>query len=223
MKTRMVLGLFLILILCSCKQRRLTDDPFNSNFNKDRSKNLSGLLIENGINRGIMYTDSLGTNYNIRYIPITLTNDSTLPIRVQIKFLKEYTNSLTATGEKFNIIPMASEWAMNGAEITNKMRIDLAGAIDKPFTSIVLNPGENYRIGIGTRYPTGIAYGAPLPEMLYVQGDGEDSLICDQLLLGREVESAIGLRLKLIFNKGESNEQCAIISCGHISFFKPGN
>ena len=103
----------------------------------------SGLLIDYGINRGTGYTDSLGTYYNIRYIPITITNDSTIPIHFQIAFSKEYDYPVAYGDREFKVIPLPKEWALDGVEITDRMINELPKYIDKPFSNKPLNPAKN--------------------------------------------------------------------------------
>ena len=90
---RTIFGLLIVLIVCSCFQQTSIDGlPIESR-----------LRIENGINRGVSYTDSLGTRYNLRYIPITITNDSTFPIHIQIAFSNEYDYPTAYGDEKFKV------------------------------------------------------------------------------------------------------------------------
>jgi hypothetical protein len=203
-----------------CVQRTPKSKHMNEHVDDKRVKFKSGLTIENGINRGTGYTDSLGTDYNIRYIPITITNDSTISVQLQINFSKEYSNPLASSNHDFNIISMEREWAVNGGKITDSMFIELIADIKYPLVKKILKPGEEFLLGIGTRYHRATGYVAPLPEVLFVQGDRDSFQLCDSLLFGERIESNVALGLKLIFNRGQSNERCAIVPCGHISYFE---
>ena len=164
-----LVGFFIVLIGCSGNQQtsknRLTieDDP------NQHQEWKSGLLIENGINRGIGYTDSLGNNYNIRYIPITITNDSTIPIHLHIVFSQDYDYPIEYGETQFKVIPLPKEWALDGVEVTDSMVDALQNSLNKPSLRYTLEPDEKWVFAIGTVYqPTG--YGV-LPNALYVQGD----------------------------------------------------
>lgn len=74
MKCRTIIGLLVVLMICSCSRRT----------SKGRLLIDSGLKIDNGPSHGASYTGSLGTKYSLRYIPITITNDSTILINIQI-------------------------------------------------------------------------------------------------------------------------------------------
>jgi hypothetical protein len=75
----------------------------------------SGLLFDKGAKRGSRYIDSLGTDYSLRYVPIFITNDRTIPIHLQLAFSKEYDYSVAYGDGKFKVIPLPKEWAMDGA------------------------------------------------------------------------------------------------------------
>jgi len=89
---------FLILIgFCSC-----TDNTDFSNSQTILIEKLpSGFSIKNGPRQGSRYVDSNGTTYVYIHITTTITNDSTIPMRLAIDFSekKNLTNdSLKSTG-----------------------------------------------------------------------------------------------------------------------------
>lgn len=45
-----------------------------------------GLNIENGPRQGFQYIDSNNTEYNYRYYTMTITNDTTIPVKLEIGF-----------------------------------------------------------------------------------------------------------------------------------------
>jgi len=103
MKFRTIAGLLIVLIVCSCFQQTSKGGLQIENGPKQHPGSQSGLLIENDPNRGVSYTDSLGAKYNVRYIPITITNDSIIPIHLQIAFSKEYDYPIALGAEKFKV------------------------------------------------------------------------------------------------------------------------
>jgi len=219
MKFETIIGFIIVMFLSSCLQRTTSKD-INEVASNKTVKFKSGLTIENGINRGTGYKDSLGIDYNIRYIPITITNDSTLSVKLDINFSKKYTNPLASSDDDFNIMPMAREWAVDGGEITDNMFVHLKEVINNPRTNKTLKPGEELLFAIGTRYYRGSGYAAPLPEVLFVQGDMDSFQFCESLLFGERTKSNLEFGLKLIFNRGKKDEHCAIIPCGQISYIE---
>lgn len=71
----------LFILLCSCSSNLVKKD-----FGK--SEKQFGLHIENGQRQGFQYFDSTKTEYNYRYYTITITNDTIVPILLQINFDK---------------------------------------------------------------------------------------------------------------------------------------
>lgn len=217
MKYATIIG-FIVLVFSSCIQK--TSSKQSDEISELRNmKFKSGLVIDNGINRGTGYKDSLGTNYNIRYIPIKIKNDSSLSIKLHINFLKDYTNPFS-NDNYFNIIPMKREWVVDGGEITDNMFVELKKDINDPQITKTLKPGEEFLFGIGTRYYGGKDYVAPLPQALFVQGDIDSITLCESMIIGDRTKSNLELGLKLIFNRGEKDERCAIIPCGRISYIE---
>ena len=71
----------LFILLYSCSSNLVKTD-----FGKGEKQ--FGLHIENGPRQGFQYFDSTKTEYNYRYYTITITNDTIVPILLQINFDK---------------------------------------------------------------------------------------------------------------------------------------
>ncbi|KAA3626939.1 MAG: hypothetical protein DWQ02_20140 [Bacteroidetes bacterium] len=201
MNSKILLGLLIGLMACSCKQQITLK---------------SGLLIDNSINRGINYTDPQGMDHSIRYIPITITNDSTVSIHVQIAFSKEYNYPHPHSEQQFKLIPLPLEWARDGADISESMIDELPAYIENPILKETIEPGENMVLAIGSLYPRPAKTSGVLPRLLFAQSDTTTFPGCDWLM-GKKPSSnqQIPLGLKII-----SGEKCMIIPCGEISYPK---
>ncbi len=216
---RTILGLFSVLIVCSCNQQpsksglQIEDGP------NQHLKPQTGLKIENGINRGTGYTDSLGTNYNLRYMSVTITNNNTIPIHLQIAFSKEYDYPSPYSDEQFKVIPLPIEWALDGVEITDSMINELPKYIDKPSVNKTLEPGEEFVAAIGTRYrPTGRGI---VPNVLFEQSDSASFQACDSQInpdKSTNSQSALGLKLDIYLTGHRDPSACILIPCGQISY-----
>jgi hypothetical protein len=192
-----LIGLLIVLIGCSSNQQT--------------SK--GGLRIENGINRGTRYTDSLGTNYGITYIPITITNDSTIPMHLQIAFSNEYDFPHPDSDEKFKLIPLPKEWALDGVEITESMINELPKYIDKPLLNETIEPGEKIVVAIGTLRPVPTNC-SPIPNVLFTYSNSDNFKACDSLMnQDKSANSQLVLGVKLDYCGG----RCIIIPCGLVS------
>lgn len=174
-----------------------------------------GLQIENGINRGVNYTDSLGGTYSIRYIPITLTNDTNLSIQLQLTFeTADYLDSNSR--EPFNLIPLPERWAMDGVEITDSLLNELPKHLQQPTVSKILKPGEKWLMAIGTVYPRPARFTGVLPHTLFTHTTAAVFSECDWDM--EEIPSSgaplsLGLKLRLGGN-------CMVVPAGQMTYLE---
>lgn len=202
MKHKLLTGLFIAILACSC-----TPHPAKS-----------GLVIDNGINRGTTYTDTSGAAYNLRYIPVTITNDSTLPIQIDIAFSSEYRHHPDLdTRESFRLLPLPKKWAMDGLGVTDQMMEELPASIDQPVWHKTLQPGETCLLGIGTLYPRPTESSGILPNALFVLGNGNMFPECDRL---DEADPSPSPDRTLMLSLKYSGK-CMVIPCGRIWYPDP--
>ncbi len=64
-----------------------------------------GLYITNGPRQGLQYIDSTKTEYNYRYYTITITNDSLIPIHLNINFSETAMGSRDSLKSIFFLLP----------------------------------------------------------------------------------------------------------------------
>ena len=169
----------------------------DSHVNRTYEK-LSGLYIENGPRQGMQYVDSNGAEYNYRYNTITIWNDSTVAIQLEIGFSEMGRNLIDSIKSKIFLLPRhltPNEQHFDTGGISEELKKFLDFEIDNPVhLSKVLNPGEKCVLTFGvltdTKYPD--------PTTPYET----------ELLTSREKTSAISLRLKI--------NETLIIPCGKI-------
>lgn len=158
----------------------------------------SGLYIENGPRQGMQYVDSNGAEYNYRYNTITIWNDSTVAIQLEIGFSEMGRNLIDSIKSKIFLLPRhltPNEQHFDTGGISEELKKFLDFEIDNhTHLSKVLNPGEKCVLTFGvltdTKYPD--------PTTPYET----------ELLTSREKTSAISLRLKI--------NETLIIPCGKI-------
>lgn len=171
-----------------------------------------GLQIENGVNRGVTYTDSLGKTYNVRYIPITLTNESSLSMQIQIAFDgSDYLHDVGS--EPFQVVPLPEAWALDGVEITDSLLDAIPKYIRKPFFSKRLTSGEKCLMAIATIYPRPAKFSGVLPSALFASTEQGVLAECDGHLKEKPSSNssiALGLKLRL-------GESCVVIPSGQVS------
>jgi hypothetical protein len=90
MTIKLSIGLLFLISFCSCS---------------DNSREHSGFYIENGPRQGFQYADSIGPLYHYRYITTTIINDSVIPMRLEINFLKEDTTLKVSFKSKVFLLP----------------------------------------------------------------------------------------------------------------------
>lgn len=180
----------------------------------------SGLKIENTPTRGLGFTDTLGTKYGLAYITTTITNDSTIPIHLQIAFSKEYDYPIAYGDEQFKVIPLPKEWALNGVEITDSIINELPKYIDKPFLNRTLEPRERCVATIGILRPIRTNLCSATPYAILEYSDRGIFPSCEWLMSeGRASNPELAIGFKVGFcTIGEVYESCMIIHCGQISY-----
>ncbi|NNE08059.1 MAG: hypothetical protein HKN20_05800 [Gemmatimonadetes bacterium] len=172
----------------------------------------SGLQIHNEINRGVTYIDSLGAGYNLRYIPVTITNDSSAAIHLQLSFSSEYRHPPPDTNETFQLIPLPEEWARGGAGVTDSMLSEVPNYIAQPAMNATIEPGGELVLGIATLYATGKTRGI-LPRTLFLHQESGMFPTCDWFMEDEPTsDSTIALGLKLV-----TGDYCMVIPCGRVS------
>ncbi len=202
-----------------------------SNIGKQVKVWKSGLLIDNGPPRGLDYTDTLGTNYSFRTITATITNDSTIPIHIQIALSKEYDFPAAYGDQKFKVFLLPKEltpdketWDSmsyvlgNNYWVYKELSDFFERGLNPPYIlNETLEPGEKCDITIGTLYPRPTKISGVLPNALFSQNNRGLYHECDSLInQDYSTNSQLSLWLKLVFK-----ESCTIIPCGQISYPEP--
>lgn len=174
----------------------------------------AGLQIENDTNRGVNYTDPQGIPYSIRYIPITITNDTTIALELHIAFGQEYDYPTNIGTARFHVIPLPEVWGMDGVGITDSLFDELPRIMEKPVIAKTLRPGEKWLFAIGTVYPRPVTFSGVLPNALFTAIDKAAFSDCEWLVKEEQLAGhQIALGLKLTFGK-----DCRTIPGGHISY-----
>ena len=183
----------------------------------------NGLRIENGINRGLNYTDAQKIKYSYRYIPITITNDSTTAIHVQIALSNKYNYPAAYGDQQFKVFLLPKElttekvtWDSITYELgNNELREFFEKDLNLPYVlNETLDPGEKCDITIGTLYPRPTNCGI-LPNALFIKNNDSFYKKCDSLKnQDLTFYSRFALGVKLDFCK----EDCFVIPCGQISY-----
>ena len=162
----------------------------------------SGLYIENGPRQGMQYIDSTGAEYNYRYNTITIWNDSTVAIQLEIDFSKMGMNLKDSIRSKVFLLPRhltPNEQHFDTGGMSEELKRFLDFEIDNPeHLSKVLNPREKCVLTFGVLTDT--KYADPTTPFE------------TKLLTSHENTSATSLKLKI--------NPTLIIPCGQFSYMQ---
>lgn len=216
MISKTIIGLLIVLIGCSGNQQT----P------------ISGLRIENSPNRGLNYTDPVGTKYSYRNIPITITNDSTIAIHIKLALSNEYDYPSDDDDQKFKVFLLPKEltpdkvtWdSLSGEVGNNELRNFFEKGLNFPYIlNETLEPGEKCDITMGTLYPRPTDCGV-VPNALFIQNNIGLYNACERLL-NQDISIPIapeknqdGTQFNLELKLGFCDRGCFIIPCGQISY-----
>lgn len=213
--------LALLLMACSINQQS-SNDGLQAERGLNPPPLKTGLRIDQKPTRGQSYTDSLGVKYALRHIPAIITNDSTIPIHVQITFSREYDYPMVYNKQQFKVFPMPEIWALDGVEITDSILHAIPKYINQPVVSKTLAPGEKWLLAFGTLYLTTVNYGV-FPIAIFSHNNRalypEGARLTDP---NNQPVSPLSLELLVGFTSGSqaSPESHATINCGQISYPK---
>jgi len=148
--------------------------------------------IENGLGQGFQYSDFIGNKYLCRYYTTTITNNSIVPIHIEISLSKKYNDSLKS---KIFLFPKALT-----QKTPNEIKLFLDKDIDTPvWLDEIITPNESYVIRVGT-----------LTDVKYNSG-------VVTLKTAVKTPSALSLELNIDGDLKDNNTDF-IIPCGQISF-----
>jgi len=225
---RTIVRLLIALIACSCMQQPSENRLQHEKDSNQHFSSQSGLRIDNRVNRGTGYTDSQGTDYSLRYIPITITNEDSIPIRLQIDFSKEYDYPIENSDEKFKVLLLPKVYSLDGVKLTtdnellkDSLQIEFRNYLENGFDTAyqlneILDPNDKFILTIGTQYPRPAKISGVLPRTLFVLSDTTTFPMCEWLMeKNRSSNQQIPLGLQIIIG-----DSCMIIPCGSISYLK---
>lgn len=190
---------FLTLIcLCGCVDE--TSGEKYSRYKPANAQNPEGLgfTIKNGPRQGFTYHAPNGTEYAYRYSTATITNDSVVPMRLEVNFAKEKLLNNDSLNQIVFILPrqLTPEQQQFDKSMSNELKLFLSKVADNPVTlDTVLNTKEHCVITFGVL--TKVGYPEAWP-MVSIVRDKEQPAILLQLKLDRFLAIPCG---RVSFNK----------------------
>ncbi len=223
MNPRFFVGLFLILILCSCFPQ-ISNEIQSQDSGLVFSESTSGLSIERSLTRGTGFRDSEGSDNIIVHITNTISNDTTIPILLAIALPVSYSYPIFNETQEFRIIlwPGLSEPPYLYTGSTER---SLANSIENETEfsnrfSKLLEPGESFLVTIGTIVPSPAKVCSVVAFSIVGCNDRAKHADCEWLKT--EVDSSdpnLTLGLKVGFcTSGQQYESCVILPCGQMVY-----
>ena len=229
MKFRIIVGLLFVFIMCSCVQQTSKDAQQTENGPDSQLKSNTGLKIETGVNRGITPNDSLGITKYLIHTVTTITNDSTIPIHLQIALSKEYEFPAICNDNNFKVFllpDLTLDKVTLWDSITNGVDDFINACLDNPYIlNKTLKPGEYCQIKIGAAYPSPTNCGV-FPIAVFSQDTKGLYLDCGSQIdqdVSNEPQLEIGVKLGYYYGNyfNSPPDSCIIIPCGQISYPDP--
>jgi len=202
MKLRNLIALLVVLGFCCC----------SGNETQVLSEKYFGAYIENGPRMGRIFRDSAGIRYFYCYTAATITNDSVLPMNLQIAFSKEYYQPTPINGQKFKVFLQDTPTLSN---------TDIKATLNAPYAAFskVIDPKGKCELHIGflAEYSDEMN---PIPFALFSKGHKLHyrSIPDDAVSEVPVTKDQLTLLLGLGFSHTGSDRSYSIIPCGKICF-----
>lgn len=221
MKPRNIVGFLMVLISCSCIQRNSKSNVQTQTMPNQHHDWNSGLRIENGPIQGLSYDNPLGMEYGHAYKTITIYNDSTVSIHLQMDLSKEYNFPAPHSNQKFKLVIWPQELRQNNVTFKDSLSEESRnflqnGSDTNTSINISIAPQEKYVLTIGRPFEKPTNYYVS-PNELFIQSDGNLPEDCKNFINQYKSTNAsmpLGLRL----DSPNVGVGCIIIACGQISY-----
>ncbi|MBK8504654.1 MAG: hypothetical protein IPL46_22065 [Saprospiraceae bacterium] len=223
---RTIVLLLCALIYYSCLQQKSIGGQYKTSLDQ-LPKSRTGLKIETTPTRGTAFTDSLGSEYFIVHVTNIISNDSTVPIQLQIDLPLEFSYPISGNYVNYKIIlwPDLTEPPRLYSDRQGRVQVMKNWTISdwdgsNQFNRI-LAPGEKYVVTIGTLVNTrapnicgAVAYS------LLTYSERRNYSDCNWMLDENHLANpqlALGLQVGFC-TSGQHYESCKIITCGQITY-----
>lgn len=160
-----------------------------------------GLSIINGQRQGFQHFDSTGTEFNYRYNTITITNDTLIPIRIEIGFQATDKNLSNSSKSKYFLLPRRLTPAYQHMDTSLSQEL-------KQFLDFEINTTEHLNKTINPKEKCVLTFG------VLTDANYPDPTTPYQTKLLTEKNSSSKITLKLKIN------DTLTIPCGHVTYIQ---
>ena len=190
------------------------------------AKSKTGLKIETTPTRGTVFTDSFGFEYIIIHVTNTITNDSRIPIHLQIGLPIEFSYPMSDDSLKFSIVlwPGLTEPPHLYSDNTGRVMENFTGFELEALNQYnqLLAPGEKYIVTIGTIFSKPPKICSAVAYSFLAYGERGNYSDCDWPMDEEHATNpqlALGLQVGFC-TSGLHYEHCTIITCGQITYIE---
>lgn len=198
MKHKLIAAVFILCTISACGQNEKNKDGVTT----VSSEKKYGLYIANGQRQGMQYIDSTKTEYNYRYYTTMITNDSIIPIHLNINISEAEINLRNTIKSKIFLLPRhltPEEQQFDQGGMSTELKSFLDQDIETPvYLNKILNPTERCVLTFGV-----------LTDTKYLD---PTTPFDTRLLALNENSSAFSFKLKI--------NDSLIVPCGQFSFIK---
>ncbi|MDX1479527.1 MAG: hypothetical protein R3301_17560 [Saprospiraceae bacterium] len=214
----MIVGLLITLMACS---------PQPASQGSQSSD--SGLSIENGLSHGLGCTDSLGATFGLIYRTVILTNDSVVPIQVELAVPEAYAYPMEHGEQRFQLYlwPRLTAPQVTDLDTVRNALENFVGEVAGTTREIhqSLTPGEQYVLTIGTLFNSPPEICSAVAYELFTDDGSGLFPSCDRpappkqssILTASGNQVPLGLMVGFC-TRGNEYKHCTIIPCGYISY-----
>lgn len=212
------IGLLSTIIACACFHQTTKGERTSDSNSVVLFELENGLRIENKVNRGLAFTDSLGDKYALTYIPVIVSNDGIKPLNFNLNFSSEYAHPLKESNEKFRLVVMPEKWTPDPMTITDSMILEIPEYAKELAYKKTLQPNQKYVFAIGTLRPSPAKICGIIPNSLFVNQINDIYPDCNWQMQ-KHSTNFIEIGLKLDYcHTDKAKPNCTIISCGQVSY-----
>lgn len=229
MKFRTIIGLIIVLIVCSCSQLATKGELQTENEPNEQHRRKTGLKIEYGPNLGTTHTDTLGIKHFYVHSTNIITNDSIIPIHLEFTLSKEYEFPAFCNDKTFQAFLLPEELTPDTAtlynNIVNGQHDFLNSPLANPHTiNKILEPGEYCVVTIGILIVKP-ANCAAVPRAVFSHDNIGLYSACHRQTnqaLSTDPQLEIGVKLEYYYKRKfiSPDDGCSVIPFGQISYPK---
>lgn len=226
---RTIAVLLIVLIFCACAQLTSRAGSKIATGSDPLPKSETGLTFETSPTRGTRFSDSLGNEYFIVHVANTITNDSTIPIQLQINLPSDFSYPISGHDVNYKIVlwPELTEPPHLYSDSQSQVQVMENWTIrdweaPNQFNKL-LAPGEKYVITIGTVVNTEVPNICSAVAYSFLTYSERGNYADCEWTLDEEHSTNPQLALGLLVGfctSGLHYENCTIMTCGQVTYIE---